>query len=299
MRLAIILNGISPQKKKFYKSILPALRAEHDVDVLETASQQHAIELASRAALKKYDIVFAAGGDGTLNQVVNGLMISNADMKLGLIPLGSGNDFARSISSPSDASRILRTLRDPFFRKIDIGEIEFTGFDGNSARKYFINVADIGMGPEVVRRVARYSGKLPAGIAYYASILATFFGYKKMVVNVEGEHWSWRGKLRSLAVANGKYYGHGLCVAPNASVTDRMLNTFICGDVSVLDFIRQSETLKKGQEVKLKEVHYKTGNDLRLTSDDTCLIEGDGEVFGTLPARISLSARVITMLAAE
>jgi diacylglycerol kinase family enzyme len=97
-------------------------------------------------------------------------------------------------------------------------------------------------------------------------------------------------------VANGKYYGHGLCVAPDASITDQLLNIFICGDVSVLDFIKQSETLKMGERVMLKEVHYKTTNDLRLISDDTCLIEGDGEVFGKLPARISLSGRTVDML---
>lgn len=296
MKLAVILNGISSQKKKFYKSILPAIQAEHHVDVLETFYRDHAIQLAANAVRKDYDVIFAAGGDGTLNQVVNGLMISHRACKLGLIPLGSGNDFARSVNLTNSTSQLLEALRDPVYKAVDLGEILFTTFDGKVDTKYFINVADIGMGPEVVRRVACYSGFLTPAVAYYAAILTTFFRYRKMTVNVEAEAWSWKGKLRSLAIANGKYYGHGLCVAPEASVTDQVLNTFICGDVSVLDFIKQSESLKKGQRVMLKEVHYKISNDLRLTSDDECLLEGDGEVFGKLPARISLSNRSISML---
>lgn len=298
MKLAVVLNGVSSKKNYFYQSILPALRSQHEVDVFETKWKDHAVMLSAEACEKNfYDIVFAAGGDGTLHQVVNGMLAHDTShSKLGIIPLGSGNDFARSIGANFDQQQIMRALQSPVYRQIDIGQIHCRDFSGKSIRKFFINVADIGMGPEVVQRVSRLSSFFPAGVAYYVAIIKTFFRYQKMTVQAESSEWSWRGKLRSLAIANGKYYGHGLCIAPDATIDDQLLNVFICGDVSVLDFVRQSETLKSGRRVILEEVQYKTAQAVQLSSDQLCLIEGDGEVLGTLPATVSLCAQKLWLL---
>ena len=298
MKVAIVLNGKSSGKKLFYKSILPAISSKHATAVFETQHHDHAITLSRDAAnTGTYNVVFAAGGDGTLNQVVNGILTSqNNGTCVGLIPLGSGNDFARTVQVHADPSIVLALLDKSSFKTINVGEVKFTSFSNGIESKLFVNVADIGMGPEVVWRVAASPKFLGSQLAYYFSILKTFVGYKTMTVTAETREWRWEGKLRSLAIANGKYYGHGLCIAPEAKVDDNMLDVFICGNVSVLDFVVQSENLKKGKVLKLAEVFYKHTTEIHLTSEAQCLVEGDGEVFGTLPATVRLSAHKINML---
>ena len=103
--------------------------------------------------------MFAAGGDGTVNQVVNGMLRDyEAPTKLpvfGVLPLGGGNDFARSLAENPDIGQILMALTEQRFRTIDVGEVTYQTDDGNAGHRYFVNVVDAGMGPEVVSRVTR------------------------------------------------------------------------------------------------------------------------------------------------
>jgi diacylglycerol kinase (ATP) len=274
------------------------LKKVHSVDVFETAFPNHAFELGRDLSSRDYQILLAAGGDGTLHQVVNGMMDTRAASRpiLGIIPLGSGNDFARTVSITADVNRLLKLLQSYSSKEVDLGKIYFIKEDGLPGEKYFINVADIGMGPEVVQRVSTAPRFLGGALGYYSSIIRTFFSYHPGHVFVKTKDWSWQGKLRSLAIANGKYYGHGLCIAPEAKTNDHLYNIFICGNVSVFDFIIQSENLKKGRYLSLDEVHYKTGTEIELSSDDLCLIEGDGEVLGRLPARVQIQSETLKML---
>ena len=113
MKIAIILNGISRKKKEFYHRIHPAIAEEFNTTILETRFAGHAEELASEAVLEKYNVVMAAGGDGTVHQVLNGLLKNEAADRpvLGIIPLGTGNDFARSCAVKPDGTQITSLLR--------------------------------------------------------------------------------------------------------------------------------------------------------------------------------------------
>jgi diacylglycerol kinase (ATP) len=300
-RIAVILNGISFQKNTFYKKFLPVLQQEFEVNVSETLTKNHAIALASKAVEQfKYDAIIAAGGDGTLNQVVHGVLkdheLEPGLPPISLIPLGSGNDFARTAQVTSDPRKLLAVLKKFDPSAIDVGLITYTTPDGKTDRRYFVNVADIGMGPEVVQRVNDSGRMFGPAVAYYKAIIATFLKYKPLVVRAVADDWQWSGKLRSLAVANGKFYGHGLCVAPDAILNDGIFDAFVCGDVSVFDFIRYSETLKKGKHVRIPEIHYKRCKSITLACDGRCLIEGDGEVLGSLPAKVEIIDRKLDFL---
>jgi diacylglycerol kinase family enzyme len=172
--------------------------------------------------------------------------------------------------------------------------IEVGGKERASA--YFVNVADVGMGPEVVRKVLSSGRPFGSEVAYYKSILNTFLTYKPMVVKASTNDWEWKGKLRTLAVANGKYYGHGLCVAPDAVIDDRLFSVFICGNVSIFDFIMQTGTLKKGKPIVMDEVLYKTAAAIDITSESPCPLEADGEILGWLPAKVTMSHRQLDFL---
>jgi YegS/Rv2252/BmrU family lipid kinase len=302
MKIAIILNGISLYKKVFYTKFLPALQRHHDINVFETLSKNDAIPLASKAVeTYQYNAIIAAGGDGTLHQVVNGVITGRETQgqlpAVGLIPIGSGNDFAKTAGiKKKDPDQLLSLLK--IFKPIstNLGKITYTDLSGELKHRYFINVADIGMGPEVVRRVNESGRAFGSAVAYYKSIVSTFATYKPMVVKVTTKEWGWQGILRSLAVANGKYYGHGLCIAPDAIPTDDLFNIFICGNVSVLDFVRHTSTLKRGKHIRMDEISYREANELEFTSDSLCYIEGDGEILGTLPARVALIDKRVDFL---
>jgi diacylglycerol kinase (ATP) len=298
-RIAVILNGISRRKKFFYHNWLPLVGSAFDVVVFETGYHGHAIELTNSILEKDFDLLVAAGGDGTLSQIVNGIATADLFSKIPvtLLPLGSGNDFAKTLGVSSDPRRFVEIVRANRIRQVNIGQIDYTRFNGAAGRSFFINVADVGMGPEVVRRAGKLNNRvMGATVNYYKSILATFLSYKPVIVHAEEINWKWSGVTRSLAVANGKFYGHGLCVAPDADPADDRLDVLICGDVSVFDFIRFSGKMKKGEHVPLEEVRYKVATRLRLRSETTCLIEGDGDVLGVLPASISLRPEKILML---
>ncbi|HYC86511.1 MAG TPA: diacylglycerol kinase family protein [Chryseosolibacter sp.] len=300
-RIAIVLNGISLQKKIFFDRFLPHLKRLHSVDVFETRSRNDGIMLSAKATEKfRYDVILAAGGDGTLHQVVNGVLSGHENEKglpaIGIIPIGSGNDFAKTAKIGGDPSHLTGLLARFQSKAVDIGNIVYRDFSGLQQRRYFVNVADIGMGPEVVRRVLDSGRILGSEVAYFKSILQAFFTYRPMVVRARADGWEWTGKLRSLAIANGKYYGHGLCVAPEAKIDDGLFMAFICGDVSVLDFIRYSNSMKKSRHINHPEVHYRNCTSVSLESDRNCMVEGDGEILGTLPAVISFSGQKLNFL---
>jgi len=117
-----------------------------------------------------------------------------------------------------------------------------------------------------------------------------------MNVKATADDWNWEGKVRTLAVANGRYYGNGLCIAPDAVMDDRLFSVFICGNVSVFDFIMQTGTLKKGRNVVIDNVWYKTATSIEFSSDDPCPVEGDGEILGWLPAKVRMIERQLNFL---
>jgi YegS/Rv2252/BmrU family lipid kinase len=302
--IVVILNGISLRKKNFYHHLLPALTKVANVEVFETLSKNDGVSLASKATLQSPDLILAAGGDGTLNQVVNGVLTGRETERnlpvIGLIPMGSGNDFARTAGLTADVKQLLSLVTRFEPKPIDVGKVNFTAFHStdtkNRNERYFINVADLGMGPVVVDKVLRSGRPFGHGLAYYKSILSTFVSYKSMQVKATSQDWSWEGKLRTLAVGNGKCYGHGLHIAPDALLDDRLFHVFICGRVSAFDFIRFTGTLKKGGHIRIPEVHYKVATSVELASESFCMIEGDGEIFGTLPASVSLIERRLDFL---
>jgi diacylglycerol kinase (ATP) len=301
VRIAVIVNGISLRKNFLYETILPSLKNRFNLEIFQTQNIHDGVDLASGAADKHFDVILAAGGDGTVHQVVNGILQgreSNEDLPtLGVIPIGTGNDLARGLGLTTDVKQLLTVLTRFEPIKIDVGKVDFTAENGTSDSRYFINVADIGMGPDVVKRVMASTLIFGSAFAYYTSILSTFIRYKPVTASVKTEDWHWSGKLRTLAIANGNYYGHGLCIAPEASVTDGVFETFICGNASITDFVLQSRNLKLGRKIVHDEVTYLRASKYNLSAGSKCGIEADGEFLGWLPARVSLIPQRLKLLA--
>jgi diacylglycerol kinase (ATP) len=301
LKVAIILNGISLRKKFLYRDILPALTKAFKVEVFETKSRNDATILASKAVEKKFDVIVAAGGDGTVHQVLNGMLQGNETSvnlpSLGIIPIGSGNDFARALNLTANKENIIRLLQNNQPKKIDVGKVLFRkSHDGEETLRYFLNEVGIGMGPEVVRKVDASDRPFGAAVTYYVAIISTFLTFKPIPAKVRTPAWSWEGKVRTLAIANGNYYGHGLCISPDSKPDDRKFGTFICAGVSVLDFIRYSNDLRKGKYVRIPEISYNEAETIELSSPNPCVVEADGEILGYLPAKIGVIERQLSVI---
>ncbi|MBX2961401.1 MAG: diacylglycerol kinase family lipid kinase [Cyclobacteriaceae bacterium] len=296
--VCIILNGISLRKKFFYAKVLPALQDVVNAEVWETRSKNDAVTLAAKAVGRSYDAVVAAGGDGTLHQVLNGMLKNHeqaVDLPvLGLIPLGSGNDFARTIGVKRDVHDLKNLFSSFTTSAVDIGKIIFP--ESSTPPRYFINIADVGMGPIVVERLLNSGRAFGSLVAYYMAIIHTFFTYRTESVKVQTSLWKWEGVIRSLAVANGKFFGNGIGIAPDAVVDDGKFSCFIAGNVSVLDFIIQNGRLRKGKRAIHDEIEYREADIIELSGVKPLAIEADGELVGKLPVRIEVLPKQLKFL---
>ena len=117
-----------------------------------------------------------------------------------------------------------------------------------------------------------------------------------MTVHAKTDDWEWHGKMRSMAIANGNYFGHGMNIAPDALPNDKWFDVFIAGNVSALFFILRSHALKLGNKVIHREVWYRKTTTIELTSESPCAIEADGEYLGVLPARVEMMKQTIKFL---
>lgn len=300
MSLAVIVNGITSGRHTFYRQALPELQRRFECVVKETTAPGDAVTLAKQSVFEGHAAIVAVGGDGTVHQVVNGMLqsgVSAAELpSLAVYPLGTGNDFARSFRLTPHTAQLLRLLETNQPSLLDVGHITYTTSEGNAAQRYFINVADAGMGPEVVAEVMR-SSRRGGALAYYQAIIKTFFSYTPRQVSVQSDDWTWQGPVRTIAIANARFYGQGLCVAPEGRADDGILNLFIAGKVSVLDFILQTAPLKRGHYVRHPAVWYQQGRAIRLQSEEKCAIEADGEWLGYLPATVRvLPSRIRVLL---
>ncbi len=297
MKVAIIINGISRKKKTFYQSILPPLKKGFSVEVFETKFPAHAVQLAGEAAINQFDVVFAAGGDGTLNQVLNGLLsIEGPQPVLGVIPMGSGNDFATLMGVRPEASQLINLLNNRKSRLIDIGKISCIGKQGTNTVRYFVNVCSMGMGPATVQRIERLPRWLGPDFRYFASVLNTFLTHPSEKFEVITKDWTWKGKARVVAIANGKSFGNKIYIAPEAEPDDGIFNTLIATDMALPKFLLVLQRLKKRQKVKDPSILYATTQELQLSSPTNAFIEAEGEMAGYLPANIVILKKRIQFL---
>jgi diacylglycerol kinase (ATP) len=298
MKIAIILNGISRNKKRFYGNIYPELQQKFNTTVLETRFAGHAESLAAQTINEKYDVVMAAGGDGTLHQVVNGLLRNETAALpiLGIIPLGTGNDFARTCSLKPNVAQITDLIKSSDPKLTDIGQIRCVDKDGRPVTRYFINVCSVGMGPEVVRRLMKSNRAWGADITYYSSIISTFFSHHPAEVSHKTISSEWKGKARVIAIANGQSFGNELYVAPDAVVDDGIFSSFIAGEIPLLKFLLLLQMVRSRKKIVDPRIHYQSLEKVELTSSNPCMLEGDGEIEGFLPATITILPRKIGVL---
>ncbi|NLP12951.1 MAG: diacylglycerol kinase family lipid kinase [Clostridium sp.] len=237
-----------------------------------------ATEIARKHTSTERYRVYSVGGDGTLNEVLNGVM--NSSSSLAVIPSGSGNDFLRSMGVGFNSSLLYRTINGEE-KYIDVGRVN---------DRYFVNVASVGIDAEVVYNARKFK-KLPllSGMgAYVAGIFYTVFKYKSFnsTININNINYSRQTLL--LAVANGKYYGGGMKIAPRADLTDEHFDIYHIDRANPLKIIFLFPKLIKGRHESIKEVAYYKSRNVKISSDESFLLNIDGEIFETKEAEFEI-----------
>jgi diacylglycerol kinase (ATP) len=291
LKILIILNGISRKKNFFYREILPALQENFEITLAETAYASHATRLASEAPSQGFDCVLSAGGDGTLHQVINGILLngnSDALPSIGVIPLGSGNDFATACEIETNATSIIKLLKENSPKPTDVGKILCEDSHGNKIQKYFINVCSLGMGPATVQQMEKSPKWMSADLRYFTAIVQTFFNHQPEKISLKTENWEFSGKVRVFAVANGKSFGNKIFIAPDAKMEDGWLNTFLASDLPLAKFLWYLQTIKQKKKITDSRIEYTKVKEVSLSSPQKLLLEAEGELVGQLPAQIEI-----------
>jgi diacylglycerol kinase (ATP) len=252
----------------------------------------HATELA-KAATEKYSElrVYSVGGDGTLNEIINGLVGSNA--KLGIIPSGSGNDTLRSMTSMMDITKILDHVMTAESKSVDLGFIN---------NRYFINISSMGLDGEVVRLTRKFK-KMPFVSGPFAYILGTlsalvFRRTYKIKIELDGHDLGVRHLLLA-AFANGRYYGGGMQPVPTASMNDGLLDLCTVDVMSRLRILHFLPLFQKGKHTDLKEVKISPFQHLHAESSLPIPVNIDGELSEETSLDITVCKSCLSVIIAD
>ena len=248
------------------------------VDVVRTPAPDEAARLAREGAADGYRIIIAAGGDGTANEVANGIAGSTA--ALALYPIGSGNDFARALGYPRRRRDVPRFLRGARRRAIDVGEVN---------GRIFVNAAGVGIDGHVAQRIAATSRVTGKTFGYFAGSLVGIATYRPqpMRVLVDGELHT--GRFLAVVAANGTHFGSGMHVAPLASLDDGQLDVLLAGDLSRWSSLVALGKLYRGTHVDGKMIVMKRARALEIEVERPMRAQLDGEA--TTGQRFSIRIR--------
>ena len=245
----------------------------------------HLTELAREAAADG-DLLVVVGGDGTLNEVVNGVAGSGAE--LAVLATGTGQDFGRTYGIPAKLDDAIRLALDGKPRAIDVGRAAFVGPDGSETTRYFANVGSAGMSGAVARRANSMSKRLGGRATFYYALAREFAAWKNTDVTVTFDSGERRGRMHDVIVANGKWHGGGMKLAPDAEPDDGLFDIVLIGDVTKLDFVTTSPKLYKGGHVRHPRVEVVRSPTVSIESAAPMPLVLDGEQDGTTPARLEI-----------
>jgi YegS/Rv2252/BmrU family lipid kinase len=243
----------------------------------------HLIELAGRAVDDGARLVVAVGGDGTLNEVVNG--IAGRDVELATIPLGTGMDFVRTYGIPTKFDDAVRCALDGATRTIDAGRVSYRMWSGEAAERWFANVGSVGMSGAVAQRANGMSKVLGGKLTFFYALTRVFLEWENTEVTVlldDGEER--RGLMHDVVVANGAWHGGGMKLAPAAVPDDGLFEVVLIGDIGKIDFLTTAPKIYKGRHVEHAKVEVVRSKRVEVDAAERLPIEVEGEQVGTTPA---------------
>jgi YegS/Rv2252/BmrU family lipid kinase len=262
-------------------------------EVAPTTGPGTATGLARKAIHTGNEMVVAVGGDGTINEVANGFFENgkpiNPEAVLGILCVGTGGDFIKTMQIPREPQLAAKRLLGKTTKTIDVGKCVFVDRFGNQASRFFVNIADIGVGGETVERINRRTGKTTGKLAYFWCSLVSLLKYKnkKMRIRIDG-HFDEERVVSLLAVANGQFFGGGMHIAPAAKPDDHLFDVVIVGDIGTATFLANLRKLYAGTIFTHPQVELHRGVHVTVSSAERALLDLDGEQPGVAPVEFTL-----------
>jgi diacylglycerol kinase (ATP) len=248
----------------------------------------HLIELASKAARDGAELVVSVGGDGTLNEVVNGLVRAGGSTELATIPLGTGMDFVRTYKIPTRFEDAVRTALEGTTRTIDVGRVSYREWSGAEGERYVANVGSVGMSAAVAQRANAMSKSLGGKATFFYALARVFFEWENTVVSVQLDDERREARMHDVIVANGQWHGGAMWLAPEAQPDDGLFDVVLIGDVTKRDFVTTAPKIYKGTYLSHPKVELLRSRTVTVEAPERLPIELDGEQVGTTPARFEI-----------
>ncbi|TFB08971.1 diacylglycerol kinase family lipid kinase [Candidatus Atribacteria bacterium MT.SAG.1] len=275
--LIINLTAGGGKPRPHLKTIFKYLKENgFNFKVSYTSNHGEAIELARKAADKGMDLIVSIGGDGTVNEIVNGIMKSKNNPSLGIIPLGWANDFIKSVNIPSDITQACQILVQGKIKEIDVGII--------NEKIYFANICGVGFDAEVAQLANQMKDRHPnwrilsAFIYIFATIkkLLSPFGYHHVKIKLNGQKI--HSKILFIAIGNGKFYGGRFKITPRAILDDGLLEICLVEEMGRFKYLSIIPKVFKGTHASIKGISFYRAKEVVIESSETILAQVSGEV---------------------
>jgi YegS/Rv2252/BmrU family lipid kinase len=270
-------------------------------EVAFTKGRGDGSKIASEAARAGHSLIIACGGDGTINEAANGILESGIDAELGILPSGTGGDFRKTLEIPTRAADAALALRKGKTEKMDVGRVTFLDHSGKEEARYFLGVSSFGLGGEVIERVkeddSSWTNALP-GIAAYATatLKAKLSTANKQVLVQLDEKETLSLTVANLCVANAKYFGGGMYIAPDAKLNDGKFDVVCIGDLSTSKVLTNAHKLYLGTHFGIEGVNHALASRVvarPVNREEVIKLEVDGELPGRLPATFEIVPKAL------
>jgi diacylglycerol kinase (ATP) len=229
-----------------------------------------------------------------MNEVANGIA-GREGVELAAIARGTGWDFVRTHDIPRGVAAAARVALDGAVRELDVGRVEFRGWDGSERTALFANIASAGMSGAIARRANETTKALGGKLSYLWATLAVFFPWQNDVVRVTVDGERREGRMHDVVVANGRYFGGGMMICPEAAPDDGLFDVLLIGDLTKRDLLLTLPKTYRGKHLPHPKAEVLRGATVTVDADEPLPIELDGEQPGTTPARFEVVPRALRL----
>jgi len=229
--------------------------------------------------------VVSVGGDGTIHEIAD--VLFGRDVELGIVPLGRGNDFARTVGISTDPVEATRVAFEGTAKAIDLGQAN---------GEVFINVAGLGFDAEVAAEANRIGMIINGTVTYFASVFTMLRKFRCQDVTITIDGKSWDQRILLLAVGNGKYYGGGMKITPGAVVDDGLLDIVVAGDMTRLETILTLPKVYSGAHIHHPKASTYRGKEVTVTSNNSLSVHAEGEIISKTPVTFKVLAGALRLV---
>jgi YegS/Rv2252/BmrU family lipid kinase len=292
--------GNGKGKKDWYRIADILKKSGIQFKVKPTEKKGQATEFTRELIADGYRKIISVGGDGTLNEIVNGIFTQDScpstEIILSVIPVGTGNDWGRMFGIPLVYEGAVQVIKENKLMRHDIGVVSY--FNGEASEKsYFINIAGLGFESVVVKKTNKQKEKGMSNKAiYFYNLLSSLISYKKTFADITVDGKSGRAKIFSINVGNGRYCGGGMRQTPDALPDDGLLDVTVIKEMGRIEIIRSLSSLYDGTIMSHPKVDGYRCKSLKVSSDSLLYLEADGESLGHTPAEFSIIPSAVNIV---